>query len=148
MKNWCQSQGHARAAPRAWSVLGQLGITETFLLLTPEGSPPGSWTHTEDVPLPPRLLHDKAQNKGIIHRRRQWSWAAKKAVSNNNQGVGKKIMSNHMSVEKNIMRHLSAPTGAGLAKLVSIWEFKCMASERGKTDTVLHRESFYLLLQF
>lgn len=57
-------------------------------------------------------------------------------------------MSNHMSVEKNIMQHLSAPTGALLAKLVSIWEFKCMATERGNIDTALHGENFYLLLQF
>lgn len=32
----------------------------------------------------------------------------------------KKIVSNHMSVEKNIVQHLSAPTGVCLAKLVSI----------------------------
>lgn len=32
----------------------------------------------------------------------------------------KKFVSNHMSVEKNIVQHLSAPTGVCLAKLVSV----------------------------
>lgn len=46
-------------------------------------------------------------------------------------------MSNHVSIQKNIMQHISAQTGACFMKLVSILDFKFMASDRVNIDIVL-----------
>ena len=42
-----------------------------------------------------------------------------------------------MSVKKNIMQHLSAQTGAGFIKLVSIQDFKYMGTDRVNIDIIL-----------
>lgn len=55
-------------------------------------------------------------------------------------------MSNHMTVRKNVMQHLSAQTGTCSVKLVSIQDFKYMSTDRVNIDIILRWEIFYLLL--